>query len=131
MARRRLLLIDDSEDFRETMSTRLRTEGFDVTAVGSGQEGLDLVAAGKAFDVILLDMLMPGKDGVTTYQELRATPQTQRVPIILLTGVAVEGHWEPMHYEEDVLAFVLGKPHDYRTLLARINQVLAQASEER
>ena len=127
MARRRVLLIDDSADFRETISTRLRSEGFDIIAVGSGQEGVEAVAGG-AFDVILLDMLMPGKDGVTTYRELRANSQTQHVPIILLTGVAVEGHWEPMQYEEDALAFVLGKPHDYRTLLARINQVLTEAS---
>ena len=125
MAKRRILLIDDSEDFCETVSTRLRSEGFDVTAVNSGQAGLDAVAA-EPFDLILLDMLMPEKDGVTTYQELRANPQTAQVPVILLTGVAVEGHWEPMQYEEDRLAFVLGKPHDYRTLLARINQMLTQ-----
>jgi CheY-like chemotaxis protein len=127
MGKRRVLVIDDNADFCETISTRLRAEGFDVRTAASGQEGLDAVAT-QAFDVILLDMLMPEKDGVATYQELRANPATKRVPIILLTGVAVEGHWEPMQQDADPLAFVLGKPHDYRTLMARIHQLLAQAS---
>lgn len=120
-----ILLVDDSDDFRETVTTRLISEGFEVTGVSSGREGLEK-AGTMNFDLILLDMVMPDKDGVTTYQELRARPRTKEVPIILLTGVAVEGHWEPMQYESDSRAFVMGKPYDHSTLLGRINQLLAQ-----
>lgn len=122
---RRILMIDDSEDFRTTVSTRLTTEGFQVTAVGSGAEGLHATAH-QTFDLILLDMVMPEKDGVATYRELRAQPKTREVPLILLTGVAVEGHWEPLQQEADSLAFVMGKPSDHTILLARIHQLLPQ-----
>ena len=125
--RQRILLIDDSEDFRTTVATRLNAEGFETTALATGSEGLALTAH-QTFDLILIDMLMPGKDGVTTYQELRENPKTREVPIILLTGVAVEGHWEPLGYESDTRAFVMGKPYDHSTLLARITQVLSEAS---
>lgn len=121
----RILLVDDSDDFRETVSTRLNSEGFEVTGVASGREGLE-IASKTNFDLILLDMVMPEKDGVTTYQELRANPNTKEVPIILLTGIAVEGHWEPMQYESDSRAFVMGKPYDHSALLGRIHQLLAQ-----
>lgn len=121
-----LLLIDDNQGFREALTLRLQTEGFEVTAVASGQEGLGRTAL-QAFDLILLDMLMPEKDGIATYQELRANPQTRHMPVILLTCAAVEGHWEPMPYDTDGPAFILGKPYDHRILVKRINEVLARA----
>ena len=128
MTRRpRILLIDDSQEFREALCTRLSSQGFDMRQAGSGQEGLEVVQR-EPFDLVLLDMLMPDKDGVTTYQELRANPTSRQIPVILLTAVAVEGHWEPMPYETDGKAFIMGKPYDYKLLLARINQVLTEAS---
>ena len=120
-------MIDDSEDFRATVSARLKAEGFELTTVGSGREGLDATAK-QTFDLILLDMLMPEKDGMATYQELRASPKTREVPIILLTVAAVEGHWEPMQYQEEHCAFVMGKPYDHTILLSRIHQLLTQTS---
>jgi DNA-binding response OmpR family regulator len=120
-----ILLIDDNEDFRKALGARLAAEGFEVREASSGRAGLE-AAAQQPYDLILLDMLMPEKDGVTTYQELRAEPATRRIPIILLTGAAVEGHWEPMPYETDGLAFIMGKPYDVKILLARIRQVLTQ-----
>ncbi len=122
--RRRILVVDDATDYREALRIRLTHEGFDVTAVGSGREGL-AVAARQPVDLILLDMLMPDKDGITTYQELKANPTTRQIPLILLTGLAVEGHWEPMPYESDGPAFVMGKPYDHAVLLERIAQLLA------
>ena len=125
--RPRLLLIDDSWDFREGLRIRLTSEGFDVCTVGSGREGLAL-ARQEAFDLVLLDMLMPEQDGVATYQALRADPNTRRLPIILLTGIAREGHWEPLPYNTDGPAFIMGKPYDHAEVVTRINQVLSQAN---
>ena len=122
-----LLLIDDSRDFREGLRLRLTNEGFDVSAVGSGREGLDLARQG-AFDLVLLDMLMPEQDGIATYQELRANPYTRHLPLILLTGIAREDHWEPIPYDTDGPAFIMGKPYDHTDVIARINQVLNQGN---
>ncbi|MBI4343429.1 MAG: response regulator [Candidatus Omnitrophica bacterium] len=124
---RRILLIDDNQDFRDVLSARLQREGYTVTAVASGQEGLKTLV-GQAFDLVLLDMLMPEQDGIETYQAMRAADATRKVPVILMTGMAVEGHWEPLPYETDGAAFVMGKPYDLSLLVARITQLLTQAS---
>jgi len=126
---RQILLIDDDADFRDVLSTRLKAEGFDVSAVASGEEGL-IVAADRPFDLVLIDWLMPDQDGVETYHALRENANMQHVPIILLTGAAVEGRWEPMEAETDSRAYVLGKPYDHTTLIARIHQVLSEAGGE-
>ena len=125
MRPRRILVIDDSVDFLKALEIRLQTEGFEVSTASSGQEGLEAIAR-QPFDLILLDMLMPEKDGVTIYQELRANPSTRATPTILLTGIAVEGYWEPMPYETDGISFIMGKPYDVKFLIARMHQVLAQ-----
>ena len=124
-SRNTILLIDDNADLRDSLSTMLRAEGFSVTAVGSGPEGLDATAR-EAFDLILLDMLMPDQDGISTYQDLRGNPVTRKTPVILFTGLAVEGHWEAMPQEGDGPCYVMGKPYDMSLLLARISQLLSQ-----
>ncbi len=124
--RARILLIDDNADFRETLTVRLQADGYQIRAVATGEDGIAAIA-NEPYDLVLLDMLMPHKDGIATYEDLRANPRTRRLPIIMLTGVAVEGHWEPMPQETDNRAFVMGKPYDLALLVARIDQVLAQA----
>ncbi|MBI3996639.1 MAG: response regulator [Candidatus Omnitrophica bacterium] len=125
--RKRILVIDDNPSFREVVQVRLIKEGYEVTLAESGQAGLDAVKT-QTFDLILLDMLMPEKDGITTYQELRANASTMHIPIILLTAAAVEGHWEAMPYETEGKIFILGKPYDNQVLVARIRQLLTEAS---
>ena len=61
----RVLLVDDEKDFVEMLSLRLEEEGEDVTSVYSGQECLDILKE-KHIDVVILDILMPGMDGITT-----------------------------------------------------------------
>ena len=119
----RILLIDDDANYREAIRIRLTAEGFHITSAGSGQEGLGACEQG-AFDLILLDMLMPEQDGISTYQELKANPTTNQIPVILLTGLAVEGHWEPMPYEAEGQVFIMGKPYDHTALVSRIHQLL-------
>ena len=122
---KRLLLIDDSRDFLEAVGGRLVASGFEVVAADSGEEGV-AAAIEEAFDLILLDMIMPEQDGIATYQQLRMTPKHRTVPIIMLTGMAREGRWESN--DTDPQAFTLGKPYDHAVLLGRINEVLTRAS---
>ncbi len=123
---RRILLIDDNADFRGVLGTRLRKDGFSVELSASGDDGLKALAK-HSFDLILLDMLMPERDGIETYQALRANPTTKQTHVILLTGMAVEGHWEALPYESDGACFVMGKPYDLGVLIARINELLTKA----
>jgi DNA-binding response OmpR family regulator len=78
-----VLVVDDELDFMETLVKRLERRGFAVTGVGSGREALDLLGR-KPFDVVILDVMMPGMDGIETLREIKlAWPRTQ---VILLSG---------------------------------------------
>jgi CheY-like chemotaxis protein len=67
---RRVLIVDDDESLARLLRTILRTAGLDVTIASSGEEALRLTAE-ESFDVILLDLRMPGMDGRSVYRELR------------------------------------------------------------
>jgi len=81
----RVLLVDDEKDFVETLAERLEMRGFDVKTSFSGDEALDLIQKHK-FDVIVLDVLMPGKDGMETLKEIKKIKPLLQV--IMLTGHA-------------------------------------------
>lgn len=88
-----ILLVDDEKDFVEMFSLRLQEEGHQVTPAYSGQEGLDTLQKGD-FDVVILDIKMPGMDGITTLRKMKY--ESPNVEVILLTGhgatdTAVEG----------------------------------------
>jgi len=81
----RLLLVDDENDFVETLAERLRLRNFNVSVALNGNEAINLVKENE-FDVIVLDVLMPGKDGVETLKEIKSIDQISQV--IMLTGHA-------------------------------------------
>jgi len=78
-----VLVVDDEHDFVETLVKRLERRGLRVTGVGSGQEAL-LMLGKERFDVVILDVMMPGMDGIETLREIKlGWPGTQ---VILLSG---------------------------------------------
>lgn len=81
----RLLLVDDEEDFRITLANRLKKRNLDVTDVGSGEEAIEIIGK-KSFDVAIVDIKMPGIDGIETLRRIKKIDPL--VEIILLTGHA-------------------------------------------
>jgi len=78
-----VLVVDDEQDFVETLVKRMERRGFKVAGVGSGQEAL-LLLGKQHFDVVILDVMMPGIDGIETLREIKlAWP---RIQVILLSG---------------------------------------------
>ena len=119
----RILLVDDEELNRDFLTRRLAKRGYDVvTAV----DGLD--ACSKALterpDLILMDVNMPGMDGLAATQELKSKPETERTPIIALTALAMSGDRERIlaagcdDYET--------KPVDFPQLLSKIQALREQ-----
>jgi len=89
----KVLLVDDEKDFVESLAQRLQIRDFDVTTALSGEEAVDLVRE-QNVDVIVLDILMPGKDGIETFREIKTIKPLLQV--IMLTGhatveTAIEG----------------------------------------
>jgi adenylate cyclase len=87
----RLLLADDDEPNRELLCRRLEKLGYEVTAVGNGLEALNGVRAGQ-FDLVLLDLLMPGLDGREVLARMKADPALRHLPVIMISALdQVEG----------------------------------------
>ncbi len=81
----KILLVDDEQDFVESLSERLRLRNFTVSTALSGDEAIGKVEKHE-FDVIVMDVLMPGKSGIETYEEIQMNHPALKV--IMLTGHA-------------------------------------------
>lgn len=119
----RLLVVEDEESFSEALSYMLRKEGFDVAVAPTGDEALaEFDRAGA--DLVLLDLMLPGKSGTEVCRELR---QRSSVPVIMVTAKDSE--------IDKVVGLELGaddyitKPYHSRELVARIRAVLRRGAE--
>jgi DNA-binding response OmpR family regulator len=83
----RILLIDDDRDFVEATRTVLESVPYDVDVAYSGEVGLAQARAARP-DLIILDIIMPGKNGMDVYEQLRAEPGLADVPVLLLTSLS-------------------------------------------
>ncbi len=81
-----ILLVDDEQGFVETMAKRLGKRGLTVSTAANGQEGIDALAKNKRIDVVILDVKMPGMDGIEALRIMKATHPL--VEVIMLTGHA-------------------------------------------
>jgi two-component system, OmpR family, response regulator len=81
----RVLLVDDEEDFRETLQKRLRNRKLQVETAENGYKALEILQA-QDFDVVILDVKMPGLDGIDTLKEIKI--KKPDVEVIMLTGHA-------------------------------------------
>ncbi len=120
----RLALIEDDADLAFTMRLNLEREGYAVTAFNNGHEGLVGVQQG-GFDFLILDLNLPDLDGFTICRELRRTPSTSKLPILMLTARTSE--------QDRIMGLELGaddylvKPFSVRELLARVAAILRRA----
>ena len=121
-----LLLVDDEKDFIETLAERLQLRDFNVTTALSGDEAIKLVEENE-FDVIVLDVQMPGKDGVETLKEIKKIEQLSQV--IMLTGhatvkTAIEG------MKNGAFDYLM-KPTDTNELIEMINKAYQLVVEQK
>jgi len=119
---RRILIIDDEDDIRQVAALSLETvAGWDVIVANSGAQGLQRAAEHQP-DAILLDVMMPGMDGPTTFRELSKNPATAKIPVMLLTA-KVQGADQRRFADLGVRA-VLTKPFDPLTLSTQMSKIL-------
>ncbi|RLB93780.1 MAG: response regulator [Deltaproteobacteria bacterium] len=82
-----VLIADDEHNIRHILDFSLHAEGFDVLSAHNGEDALSL-AREQGPDLIILDVMMPGKGGIETCRALKNDPETARIPVILLTARA-------------------------------------------
>ncbi len=121
MEREKIAIIEDEPDIVEVISYNLKREGYQVASVSRGDEGLNLVR-NQSPVLVILDLMLPGMDGLTVCQQIKSDPFTQDIPIII---VSAKGE------ESDVVIGLgfgaddyLTKPFSPRELLARVKAVL-------
>jgi len=117
----RILIIEDEEDIRELVRYNLAREKFSVTEAESGEAGLELVSQ-EPPDLILLDLMLPGKDGMQVCRELKENKAVRDIPVVMMTARGAES---------DIVAGLdLGaedyivKPFSPKVLVARVKAVL-------
>jgi two-component system, OmpR family, alkaline phosphatase synthesis response regulator PhoP len=87
--KRKICIVEDDDNIREIYSMKLKGGGYDVSSATNGAEGLDLIRQIKP-DLILLDLIMPVKDGFETLKELKADPELKGIKIIILSNLSQE-----------------------------------------
>ncbi len=127
MVRQSVLVVEDEEDIRELVSYNLLKEGYQVAGVASGEDALSAVES-KAPDLILLDIMLPGLDGLRVCRKLKEDARYESIPVIMLTARGEEA---------DVVAGLnmgaddyVTKPFSPKVLLARVQAVLRRAEAE-
>lgn len=127
MAHEKILIVEDEEEIRELVAYNLVKQGYRVIPVETGEEGLRRAQAEKP-DLIVLDLMLPGVDGLEVCRALKRDPATETIPVVMLTAKGEES---------DIVAGLelgaddyLTKPFSPRVLLARIRAVLRRKAEE-
>src|SRR5438445_8554454 len=121
MNRGTILVIDDEPDLLELVQFNLQKDGYDVVVASDGQSGLE-IAQKHVPNVVVLDLMMPGIDGLEVCRQLRADIRTRKIPMIMLTAKAGEA--------DRIVGLEMGaddyltKPFSPRELVARVKALL-------
>ena len=89
MRAKRILVVEDNTDLRRMFKTALALAGFDVAEAGDGLEALRVVEE-RPPDLVVLDLMLHALDGISVQQELAARPATAAIPVVIVTGSAID-----------------------------------------
>ena len=127
MAKETILVVDDEEDILELVRYNLNKDGYKITCALTGEDALKKARA-ETFDLIILDLMLPGIDGLEVTRKLKDNPKTRSVPVVMLTAKGDES---------DVVAGLelgaddyITKPFSPRILTARVRAVLRRKTAD-
>ncbi len=127
MAKERILVVDDEADILELVRYNLSREGYHVTGTLTGEDALRKVRSDR-FDLIVLDLMLPGMDGLTFTKTLKNDPRLRSIPIVMLSAKGEEA--------DIVTGLELGaddyitKPFSPKVMIARVRAALRRHKEE-
>jgi two-component system phosphate regulon response regulator PhoB len=127
MSNEKILVVEDEEDILELLTFNLQKEGYQIIGSAAGEDGLR-IAGEELPDLIILDLMLPGMDGLDVCRLLKSDHKTAHIPIVMLTAKSEE--------TDVVTGLELGaddyvtKPFSPRVLIARIRSVLRRRSRQ-
>ena len=126
MVKENILVVDDEEDILEVVRFNLSREGFDVTCAGTGEQALEIVK-NQTVDLMVLDLMLPGIDGLDVTRQMKRNPAYSHIPIVMLTA---------KDKENDVVAGLevgaedyITKPFSSSILSARVRAILRRQTQ--
>ncbi len=126
MTHRRLLVVDDEDHLRELMQACLQDlAGWETQTAASGDDCMQIVQK-ELFHAILLDVSMPGLDGLAVYERLQANPRSQAIPIILVTAKVLPS--DRAKFAQLGVAGVISKPIEPVTFISEVSKILGWES---
>ena len=127
MSMKSILFVEDEEDIQDLVSHKLARKGYRAECVGSGELALEVVRR-RSFDLIILDLMLPGINGLEVARRLKNDAATRHIPIVMLTAKSEDA---------DVVAGLeigaedyITKPFSQKVLLARIRNVLRRKDRQ-
>jgi len=123
MSARKILVVEDNDMNMQLVEFLLEEGGYDIVKAASGEEALELTrAASGAPDLILMDIHLPGMDGLSVVREMKTDDRTRRIPILALTAHAMRGDKD--RFLEAGCDGYISKPIDVKTFISSIEQYL-------
>ena len=126
MNTKKILVVDDEPDLIELVSYNLKKEGFKVFTSPDGEDALERVRKGQ-FDLVILDLMLPGIQGVELCRMLRSNPKTEAIPIIMLTARGEVS--DRIRGLETGADDYMAKPFSPKELIARVKAILRRTGE--
>jgi two-component system response regulator CpxR len=109
-----ILVVDDDDSIREVLAEVLREEGYDVACASNGEQALSEVREHGHPDLMLLDLMMPVMSGWELLEQLQASAELSRIPVVVVSAMNAPGAWEH-----------LAKPIELDRLLATVDRLTA------
>lgn len=126
---KKILVVDDEPDMVEMLELILKSASYEVIAAYDGQEGVEKAKAERP-DAIILDLMMPRKDGFQACKELKGDPATAEIPVLVLTAISEKlshtKYAKSMGLELEAEDYI-DKPVDAQVLLARLEKLLRRS----
>ncbi|HJQ38487.1 MAG TPA: response regulator [Thermoanaerobaculia bacterium] len=120
---RRILVVEDNDMNMQLVEFLLEEGGYDIVKAASGEEALAITRNGaQAPDLILMDIHLPGMDGLSVVREMKSDARTSRIPILALTAHAMRGDKD--RFLEAGCDGYISKPIDVKTFISSIEQYL-------
>lgn len=123
MESKKVLIVEDDNSLRDVLAEFLEADGFSVVVAADGEEGINLIRETKP-DIILLDVVLPKKDGYQVIKEIKSDDDVKNIPIILLTNLGSLSDIEKA-LELGVTNYLVKSDYQIKEIVAKIKEILS------